>query len=116
MRDLGDQPARATRDVEHAVGGSEPELGEGLLLKRREQARTPVRAGPAVEVNPSRLLGPDAVAKGADPMVIALFLIAVFDGLAVQFRIAPEDTPTGEQLVAALAAAAGAALEPDPAG
>jgi AcrR family transcriptional regulator len=56
-------------------------------------------------------LGPDAVAKGADPMVIALFLIAVFDGLAVQFRMAPEDTPSGEQLVDALIAARAAALE-----
>jgi AcrR family transcriptional regulator len=56
-------------------------------------------------------LGPDAVAKGADPMVVALFLIAVFDGLAVQFRIAPEDTPTGEQFVDALVAARAAALE-----
>jgi AcrR family transcriptional regulator len=60
-------------------------------------------------------LGPDAVAKGADPMVIALFVIAVFDGLAVQFRMAPEDTPSGEQLVNALVAARVAALEQDPA-
>ena len=58
-------------------------------------------------------LGPDAVAKGADPMMIALFLIAVFDGLALQFRMAPEDTPSGEQLVAALTAARAAALEQD---
>ena len=57
-------------------------------------------------------LGPDAVAKGADPMVIALFVIAVFDGLAVQFRMAPEETPSGEQLVNALTAARAAALEP----
>jgi AcrR family transcriptional regulator len=60
-------------------------------------------------------LGPDAVAKGADPMVIALFVIAVFDGLAVQFRMAPEDTPSGEQLINALVAARVAALEQDPA-
>jgi AcrR family transcriptional regulator len=60
-------------------------------------------------------LGPDAVAKGADPMVIALFVIAVFDGLAVQFRMAPEDTPSGEQLVNALVAARVAALKQDPA-
>lgn len=56
-------------------------------------------------------LGPDAVAKGADPMVISLFLIAVFDGLAVQSRMAPADTPTGEELVGALVAARTAALE-----
>ena len=56
-------------------------------------------------------LGPEAVTAGADPMTIALFLIAVFDGLAVQFRMAPEATPSGEQLVAALGAARAAAIE-----
>jgi AcrR family transcriptional regulator len=56
-------------------------------------------------------LGPDAVAKGADPMVVALFLIAVFDGLAIQFRMSPEDTPSGEELASALAAAGVAARE-----
>jgi hypothetical protein len=56
-------------------------------------------------------LGPDAVAKGADPMIVALFLIAVFDGLAIQFRMSPEDTPSGEELVSALAAAGGAARQ-----
>jgi AcrR family transcriptional regulator len=56
-------------------------------------------------------LGPDAVAKGADPMVLALFLIAVFDGLAIQSRLAPEDTPTGEELVDALRAARASSLE-----
>ncbi len=55
-------------------------------------------------------LGPEAVAAGADPMTIALFLIAVFDGLAVQFRMAPEATPSAEQLIAALGAARAAAL------
>lgn len=59
-------------------------------------------------------LGPEAVAKGADPMVISLFIIAVFDGLALQFRMAPEETPGGQQLVDALAAARAAALEQDP--
>jgi AcrR family transcriptional regulator len=56
-------------------------------------------------------LGPDAVAKGADPMLVALFVIAVFDGLAIQSRIAPEDTPTGEDLVNALRAARASSLE-----
>jgi AcrR family transcriptional regulator len=57
-------------------------------------------------------LGPGAVAAGADPMVVALFIIAVFDGLAIQARIAPDQTPTGEQLVAALTAARAAAIGP----
>jgi AcrR family transcriptional regulator len=56
-------------------------------------------------------LGPEAAASGADPLVVALLVIAVFDGLAIQSRIAPEDTPSGEQLVAALGAASAAALE-----
>lgn len=56
-------------------------------------------------------LGPDAAAKGADPDIVALFIIAVFDGLAVQSRLAPEDTPTGDELIAALIAARATALE-----
>jgi hypothetical protein len=47
-------------------------------------------------------------------MVIALFLIAVFDGLAVQSRMAPEDTPSGDELVGALVAARAVALEHNP--
>ena len=56
-------------------------------------------------------IGPDAAKRGADPMIISLFLIAVFDGLAVQSRMAPEDTPTGDELVAALIAGRMAAAE-----
>jgi AcrR family transcriptional regulator len=59
-------------------------------------------------------LGEDAGARGADPMVVAQFAIAVFDGLAVQFRIAPEDTPSGDQLIDALFAALAVALERAP--
>ena len=63
-------------------------------------------------------LGPDAAAMGADPAVIALFVMSVFDGLAIASRIVPEDTPTGEELVAALGAgmavAVGSATGPRP--
>src|SRR4051794_3315465 len=55
-------------------------------------------------------LGPDAAAQGADPRVIALFIIAVFDGLAVQYRMDPKATPSGDELVRALTAASAAAL------
>ena len=58
-------------------------------------------------------LGADAVAAGADPMVIALFIIAVFDGLAVQSRMDREATPTGDELVMALAAARATVLRTD---
>ena len=81
-----------------------PEFREQMRDHYRRSQRTVARLVEAA-------LGPDAVARGADPMVVALFLIAVFDGLAVQFRIAPEETPTGEQLVGALVAARAAALE-----
>jgi hypothetical protein len=47
-------------------------------------------------------------------MVIALFLIAVFDGLAVESRMALEDTPSGDELVGALVAARAVALEHNP--
>lgn len=56
-------------------------------------------------------LGPEAAAKGADPMVIAVYLIAVFDGLALQYRMAPDATPTGDELVSALTAAVASAVE-----
>ena len=59
-------------------------------------------------------LGPEAVANGADPVVIAQFIIAVFDGFAVQFRLDPEDTPTGDQLISALSAALTTVLEQSP--
>jgi hypothetical protein len=39
---------------------------------------------------------------GADPDVIASFLIAVGDGFALQWLLDPERTPDGEQLATAL--------------
>jgi hypothetical protein len=49
-------------------------------------------------------------------MIISLFLIAVFDGLALQSRMAPEDAPSGEELVDALLATRAAAFEQRPGG
>ena len=43
-------------------------------------------------------LGNDAEALGADPRVVASFLIAVCDGLVLQWLIDPEDTPDANQL------------------
>jgi len=52
-----------------------------------------------------------------DPQVIASFLIAVCDGLMIQWLLAPEDCPDGEQLVSSLWAGLTDALkEADPAG
>ncbi|MEA2308026.1 MAG: hypothetical protein QOI65_312, partial [Thermoleophilaceae bacterium] len=49
-------------------------------------------------------------AAGVDVGVVASFLIAVSDGLVIQWLLSPEDTPTGEELVASLGAALAASL------
>jgi hypothetical protein len=49
-------------------------------------------------------------APGADPDVIASYLIAVHDGLMIQFLVDPSRTPAGEQLANSLGAALAAAL------
>lgn len=52
-------------------------------------------------------LGPDS---GADPEVIASWLIAIADGFMIQYLVDPQRCPTGEQLVTALGASLAAAL------
>jgi AcrR family transcriptional regulator len=59
-------------------------------------------------------LGEAAEDAGADPKVVASFLIAVCDGLMLQWLLDPAQTPTGEQLISSLGAALALAL-PDPA-
>jgi AcrR family transcriptional regulator len=56
-------------------------------------------------------LGSAAEDLGADPTAVASFLLAVCDGLAIQWLLDPEETPTGEVLVASMGAALGAALQ-----
>ena len=51
-------------------------------------------------------------AEGADPDVVASWLIAIHDGFMLQFLVDPQRTPTGDQLIAALGAALTAALPP----
>lgn len=58
----------------------------------------------------SSSLGPSVEAAGADPKVVASYLIAVSDGLMLQWLLDPEETPTGEELVATLSVALNAAL------
>jgi AcrR family transcriptional regulator len=55
-------------------------------------------------------LGPGAHDAGVDPKVVASFLIAVFDGLVIQWLLSPDDTPTGEELAQSLGGALGLAL------
>jgi AcrR family transcriptional regulator len=55
-------------------------------------------------------LGEDLEQDGVDPRVIASFLIAVCDGLVLQWLLEPEQTPSGEQLAASFGAALTRAL------
>ena len=63
----------------------------------------------------SRSLGPEAEAAGADPRVVASYLMAVFDGFVLQWLLNPEDTPSGQELIATLGTALGAAMGEAPA-
>src|SRR3954452_19803956 len=71
----------------------------------REQVASMVRAS----------LGERADDTGADANVVASFLIAVCDGLVMQWLLDPEGTPTGEQLISSLGSALARALETTPA-
>jgi AcrR family transcriptional regulator len=70
----------------------------------REQVGSMVRAG----------LGEADGETGADPKVVASFLIAVCDGLMIQWLLDPEGTPSGEELVSSLGLALSRALEVAP--
>jgi AcrR family transcriptional regulator len=67
----------------------------------RETVAEMVRAG----------LGDQADESGADPKVVASFLIAVCDGLVMQWLLDPEEAPSGEQLVESLGAALNLAMQ-----
>jgi AcrR family transcriptional regulator len=62
----------------------------------------------------SASLGESAPDRGADPKVVASFLIAVCDGLMLQWLLDPDETPDGGELVASLGAALSLALEEAP--
>jgi len=47
-------------------------------------------------------------------LLVASFLIAVCDGLVLQWLLDPDATPTGEQLISALGAALDRALQNSP--
>jgi AcrR family transcriptional regulator len=49
-------------------------------------------------------------AEGADPHVIASYLIAVHDGLMLQFLVDPARTPSGDQLAQSVGAGIAAAI------
>jgi AcrR family transcriptional regulator len=55
-------------------------------------------------------LGEEAEQAGVDARVVASFLIAVSDGLTIQWLVSPEETPSGDELVSSLGIALGLAL------
>jgi AcrR family transcriptional regulator len=55
-------------------------------------------------------LGDDVEDAGIDPQVVSSFLIAVCDGLVLQWLLDPDATPGGEELIASLGAALARAL------
>jgi AcrR family transcriptional regulator len=67
----------------------------------REQVASMVRAS----------LGKEAEDTGADANVVASFLIAVCDGLVIQWLLDPDETPTGDQLISSLGSALTRALQ-----
>lgn len=67
----------------------------------REQVASMVRAS----------LGEDAKQAGIDPKVIASFLIAVCDGLVLQWLLDPAETPNGEELISSLGSALSQSLQ-----
>jgi AcrR family transcriptional regulator len=89
-----------------AVGQSawSEELREQMAAHYREVRK-------AVTDMVSASLGASAPERGADPKVVASFLIAVCDGLVLQWLLDPHETPNGEDLVASLGAALSLALE-----
>jgi AcrR family transcriptional regulator len=72
----------------------------------REQVASMVRAS----------LGKAAEDTGTDADVIASFLIAVCDGLVLQWLLDPEEAPTGEELSSSLGSALTLALRSAPIG
>jgi AcrR family transcriptional regulator len=80
----------------------------------REQMATLYREGRQAIAGVVRAsLGDEAERLGAEIEVVASFMIAVVDGLALQWLLDPDETPSGEELVAALGTAIALALDHD---
>lgn len=58
-------------------------------------------------------LGERGLENGVDAEVVASFLIAICDGLTLQWLLDPERTPTGDELTASLGGALMSALQAD---
>jgi hypothetical protein len=67
----------------------------------REQVAAMVRAS----------LGDEAEDAGIEAHVVASFLIAICDGLVLQWLLDPDATPTGEELISSLGSALDRAMQ-----
>ena len=106
MRDSFEELRPVLVGLVEAVGQSawSEELRQELAVhykKSREQVASMVRAS----------LGDAAAGTGTDPEVVASFLIAVCDGLVLQWLVDPDGTPSGETLISSLGSALAQALE-----
>jgi AcrR family transcriptional regulator len=61
-----------------------------------------------------RSLGEDVEQAGIDPQVLSSFLIAVCDGLVLQWLLDPDQTPGGDELVSSIGAALARAVGTPP--
>jgi AcrR family transcriptional regulator len=61
-----------------------------------------------------RSLGEDVEQAGIDPQVLSSFLIAVCDGLVLQWLLDPDQTPGGDELVSSVGAALARAVGTPP--
>jgi hypothetical protein len=64
--------------------------------------------------SPARPRRSEEVQETGTDAVVASFLIAVCDGLVLQWLLDPHETPSGEQLVSSLNAALARALQKTP--
>jgi AcrR family transcriptional regulator len=78
---------------------------------RRDMAAHYARVRATIADTVRASLGEHAEEYGADPEVVASFLLAVCDGLVLQWLLDPEATPTGEELTAALGGALALSLQ-----
>jgi AcrR family transcriptional regulator len=87
-----------------AQAGRSPDLREPLADFYRD-----ARKGIAVTIR--SLLGPDGAKLGREAEVMGTLLMALFDGLVLQWVLDPDEAPTGEELFDALAVTMRIALE-----
>src|SRR5439155_16748254 len=75
-----------------AQAGHSDDVREQLAARYRE-----ARRGAAETVR--SILGPAADRLQGDPEVMASFVMALFDGLVLQWLLDPDETPRGEELM-----------------